>query len=290
MIKEAISPYIRRAWDHSVSHSLVIRERDLWDYELMYIKEGELLVTVEQETYHGVSGDVFLFKPRQKHSIRSQGNTYVRQPHIHFDLIEDDFSAEIPISFKPEEEMDEPEKRWFREDLLSSGPMALPNHIQLRHPAVFEQMLFDLISEYRLKLPFFQLNVKGQCIKLITYLIRERHWTTAPQVQSNLPLLLNIQEYLSHHTDSDITLDELSSMFHLSKYYLARLFRHAFNTSPIQYHQMMRLEKAKQLIQFTDIPLKDISENLGFININVFSRAFKNKEGVPPSHYRRKHE
>jgi AraC-like DNA-binding protein len=254
----------------------------------MYIKEGQIQVTVEQETYYGVSGDVFLFKPRQKHSIQSRGNAFVRQPHIHFDLIEEENSAEVPISFIPEEEMSDLEKSWFREDLLSSGSLDLPNHIRLRHPAVFEQMLFDLITEFRLKLPYFHLNVKGQLIKLITYLIRERHWTTAPNVQSNLPLLLNIQEYLSHHTDSDITLDELSSMFHLSKYYLARLFRNAFNTSPIQYHQMMRLEKAKQLIQFTDIPLQDISEQVGFLNINVFSRAFKNKEGVPPSHYRRK--
>lgn len=285
-----ISPYIRRAWDRTItSLPWVIQERDLWDYELVYIKEGEVQVTVESQTYSGKPGDVFLFKPRQKHSIRSEGVISIRQPHIHFDLIEEPNSPDIPISFIPEEKMSPVEKTWFRTDHLSQGSLALSSHIRLRHPAVFEEMLNEIVMEFSLRLPLSELTMKGQLIKLLSYLLREQHWNTDPHVQNHLPLLLNIQQYLSHHTDCDVTLEELSSLFHLSKYYLAHLFRNAFQMSPIKYHQMIRLEKAKHLIQFTDMTIKDISEMLGYANIYTFSRAFKNKEGVAPSDYRHKH-
>ncbi|CAG7628695.1 helix-turn-helix domain-containing protein [Paenibacillus allorhizosphaerae] len=288
MSEALISPFIRRAWDSRVSVPWHIRERDLWDYELLYVKEGEVVVTVNHCTYEGIPGDVFLFKPRQKHSIRSVGAADIRQPHIHFDLLEQADSGGVPISFVPEEEMSPEQKQWFRTDRLSDGPIALPNHMRLKNPAAFEQMLFDLITEFQLKLPYHELQTKGQFIKLLTYLVREHHWSSIPQVSGHLPILLNIQQYLNHHSDCDVTLDALSSMFHISKYYLARLFRSAFGMSPIQYHQTVRLEKAKQLIQFTDMTMQSISERLGFANIHVFSRAFKNKEGVAPSHFRRK--
>jgi AraC-like DNA-binding protein len=284
-----ISPYIRRAWDRTItSLPWVIRERDLWDYELLYIKEGEVQITVDSQTYNGSPGDVFLFKPRQKHSIRSEGTTSIRQPHIHFDLVEEPNSPEIGISFIPEEEMNNIQKSWFRKDQLSHGPLAISNHIRLRHPAVFEKMLYEITMEFSLKLPYSKMTMKGQFIKLLSYLLREQHWNTNPQVQNNLPLLLNIQQYLSNHTNCDVTLEELSSLFHLSKYYLAHLFRKAFQMSPIKYHQIVRMEKAKQLIQFTDMSINDISEMLGYPNIYTFSRAFKNIEGVAPSDYRRR--
>ncbi|ULL13855.1 AraC family transcriptional regulator [Paenibacillus sp. H1-7] len=281
-----LSPYVRRAWDHSASSPWSVRPRTLWDYELLYIKEGQLLITIEDITYEGIPGDLFLFKPGQRHSIRSNSSLGVRQPHIHFDLVEQSDSPYIPVSFITEEEMNEQELTWFRPDLLSVGPFALPNRIRLTHPAVMEQMLFDLIHEYHLRLPYYHLQMKSQLLKLLTYLIRERHWSETPQIHAHQSLLLSVRHFITEHTHTDISLDELSTRFHISKYYLTRLFRDAFHMSPIQYHQTVRIEKAKQLIQFTGLTIQSIADQLGYANIHTFSRAFKNKEGVAPSNYR----
>jgi AraC-like DNA-binding protein len=69
---------------------------------------------------------------------------------------------------------------------------------------------------------------------------------------------------------------------------LITLFNQTFGMSPIQYHQLMRIEKAREMIQFTDEPLKRIAELIGFPDIYSFSKAFKKIEGVNPSFYRKK--
>src|SRR5690606_37351175 len=66
-----ISPYIRCAWDDTIEAPFEIEERVLYDYELLYMKEGEIKVSVEGKEYHGIPGDIFLFKPMEAHSIKS---------------------------------------------------------------------------------------------------------------------------------------------------------------------------------------------------------------------------
>ncbi|WP_135555400.1 AraC family transcriptional regulator [Paenibacillus cymbidii] len=282
----SLSPYIRFASDSVIQSPWYMRERDLWDYEFLYLMEGEIVVTIAGHACCGVPGDLFILRPGRRHTIRSVGETTVRQPNVHFDLVERPDSRDVTISFLRKEEMSAAEIGWFREDLLSAGPFELPDHMRLRHPAVFEKLLFALIAEYRMKLPFAKLRMQGHFLNLFAYLLREYEWGRTPLVRDKMPLLLQVEQYLNHH-DADISLDELSNKFHISKFYLARLFQNAFGMSPIRYHQLARLEKAKQLLRFTELPIQQIAYQLGFSSIHDFSRAFKKQEGVAPSHYRR---
>lgn len=281
-----LSPYVRHADDNPVKPPWKIGPRHLWDYEILYLKQGRLRITIEQKTYEGVPGDIFIFKPRQLHSILLVGHEPLRQPHVHFDLIEQTNSPDLRISFRTEKEMNEVERTQFRADLLSKDPLQLPNHIRLPHPAVFEQMLYELIQEFSMKLPLYEMNCKAMMIRMLTYLAREQQWSRSPNVQSHIQTLMNIQQYL-HSYEHEISLLKLADQFCISKYYLNRLFSDAFGMGPIQYHQMMRIQKAKQLLQYTNMSIQEIADQLGYQNIHSFSRAFKNKEGVAPSQFRK---
>lgn len=282
----SISPYIRVAMDSYIDCPWSVPERVLWDYEILYLKQGELLVTLEDRSYTAAPGDVFIFKPKQRHSIVRVGDSPVRQPHIHFDLFQLPDSHEVQVSFKGLDEMDDGERRKFRSDLLSKPPYELPSYIRLRNTVPFESMLFDLIQEYEMKLPFYELRLKGMFLDLLVHILRECLWEKAPHVRPHLDVLLEIQHYLNHHTESIVSLDDLADKFGFSKYYLNRLFKSAFKMSPVRYHQQAKMEKAKQAIQFTNEPLSRIAERFGYPSIHSFSRAFKNNEGVPPSFYR----
>ncbi|QGQ98399.1 AraC family transcriptional regulator [Paenibacillus psychroresistens] len=282
-----ISPYVRIAMDIYQLPYWQVMERVIWDYEFLYLKEGELIVTIEERIYHGRPGDVFIFKPKLRHSIKVTGYKPVRQPHIHFDLLEQEDSAEVRTSFIMEAEMSEHEKTLFRTDLLSEPPYNLPDYVRLNNPDSFEKLLFELISEFQLKAPFYEIHIKGLMINLLILLIREHHWNQSPQLQNKLQELQLIQRYLNEITDREVSLEELSKEFSISKYYLVRLFKTAFHMSPIQFHRLARFEKAKQLIQYTNLPFKQIADQTGFQNIHAFSRAFKKIAGAAPSAYRR---
>jgi AraC-like DNA-binding protein len=280
------SPYVRLARDTIHSANWKINPRDIWDYEILYLMEGELLVTVNNQSYHGVPGDLFIFKPLETHSIKTIGEKQVRQPHLHFDLVEQPNSAEVSISFRRETDMSESEKTQFRADLLSGTAYDLPNHLRLENTEIIEKKIFEIISEYQMKMPLYEFNLKGMMINLLAHIIREYRWSQTPYLQRNMKDLLHMQQYLNHHIDREVTLEELSRKFNISKYYLLRLYKSTFQMSPIQYHRAVRLEQAKQLIQYTNLSMKEIADRLGYQNIHAFSRAFKAKEGVAPSELR----
>lgn len=67
-------------------------------------------------------------------------------------------------------------------------------------------------------------------------------------------------------------------------------FRKHFKTivgeSPHQYHQRIRLERAKELLETTLLNINEISDQTGFDSVYHFSKLFKAKTGVSPSTYR----
>jgi AraC-like DNA-binding protein len=284
-----LSPYIRIAMDHRATQGFHLRERAIFDYELLYVKEGRVLVTVNGRHYNGEPGDLFLFKPGEPHSIRTKpGFPIFRQPHIHFDLFERSDSADVKISFKPVGEMTPQERAWIREDVLSEPPFRFPNHIRPRNPLAYETMLIGIIDEYRRKTPYYETNLKGMLIQLLVALLRELYWQERPHVLPNMDALQSAKSYILARLDRELTVGELAAAANMSKSSFIRSFKSAFGITPIKYYQMMRIERAKELIQYTSMPITRIADSLGFPSIHAFSRAFRALEGVAPSSYRRK--
>jgi AraC-like DNA-binding protein len=281
-----LSPYVRVAMNHQLKPGAIIAERMIWDYELLYVKQGTLEIELKHTTYEASTGDVLLFKPRQRHAIRVIGETPVDQPHIHFDLFELPNSSTVPISFKHEREMSEEEEGWFREDLLSGTDIELPELIRLRSIQPFENLLFRIIREYEMQLPFYHPRMKGLMIELLVFLLRDSYRSFPIGEVNGIDQLTEIQHYMNAHANRELALDELAGKFHLSKHRLIHLFKSVYGITPIQYHQKMRLERGKNMLKFTQLTIQEISESLGFPSIHAFSRAFKNKEGRSPSLFR----
>lgn len=283
-----LSPYIRVAMDSVVPSNWYLPERVLFDYELIYIKEGKVRVTMEDEVYYGESGDLFLFRPKQRHSIQKIGTAVVRQPHLHFDLIYREDSPDVKVSFKTLSDMTVDEMKWFRNDELASLNPPVASHLRLRNPVLIEKMIFEIIREFQMKLPYYEITMNGLFLQLFNAILRENYWNHNPHLVSNIGEMEQLRIYLKHNIDRKVTLDELSKISGISKYYLISLFKQTFGMSPIQYHLFQRIEKAKEWIQFTNNPISEIAENTGFPDIHSFSKAFKKIDGVSPSFYRKK--
>ncbi|REE69611.1 AraC-like DNA-binding protein [Paenibacillus taihuensis] len=284
---EIISPYIRVAIDSVVDESWAVTERVIWDYELLYLMEGQLLVMVEDRVYHGTAGDFFFFKPGERHSIQNIGGTRVRQPHVHFDLYTDALSAQIGVSFKPLEAMTSKERSWMRANELAEAPYDVPSYFRPSDGLPITQALFGLIREFETKPPFYELRMKSALLAILAQIMREQYWGSKTSSDGHMELLADVRSYIENHANRSVKLDELAERFHLSKFYLIGLFKTMFHMTPIQYHQHIRIEKAKTMIQFTHHSLQDIADQLGYANIHAFSRAFKTSAGCCPSEFRR---
>ena len=65
-----------------------------------------------------------------------------------------------------------------------------------------------------------------------------------------------------------------------------KAFKHSTKKSPNQYLLDLRLDKAKELLQFTTLTVDEISYKTGFNSIAYFSNYFKKRNGISPRAYR----
>ena len=97
----------------------------------------------------------------------------------------------------------------------------------------------------------------------------------------------NILSYLEKNINNKITLNELANHLNLSKIYLAQVFKKEIGKSIIQYFNNLKIDKAKNLILEGENNLTLISDKVGFVDYNYFSRAFKKITGYSPKQYQR---
>lgn len=100
-------------------------------------------------------------------------------------------------------------------------------------------------------------------------------------------MLRQIYEYIDKHYNETLTLYDLVDVFHMSYSYLSTYFSHTTNMGFNEYLNRVRINKAKDLLLHTDIPIAQIGEKVGYIDQSYFSKVFKKNVKMSPSEYRR---
>ncbi|WP_139491182.1 helix-turn-helix domain-containing protein [Brevibacillus dissolubilis] len=100
-------------------------------------------------------------------------------------------------------------------------------------------------------------------------------------------VLEQVKDYLQRNYSKDIKLEEVAEQFHLSPYYLSKMFSQQCGITFIDYLTQLRIEQAKRYLAHSEKGLKEIAIEVGYANPNYFSRVFKKVTGQAPSEYRR---
>ncbi len=126
---------------------------------------------------------------------------------------------------------------------------------------------------------------------LMTYLLK--HYSGAypslPTVKGGLapPVRNLIVDYIESHLDQPLSLQELAAVALLSEYHFARMFKQSLGLPPHQYVNNRRLEKARQLLQHSDLALAEIALQCGFSSQSHFSNRFRSHYNCTPGQLRR---
>lgn len=96
-----------------------------------------------------------------------------------------------------------------------------------------------------------------------------------------------IEQYLNEHFKEDITLQTLSELTYLNKYYLVHSFKNYKGVSPINYLIQIRINEAKHLLETTNYSIAKIATQSGFSSQSYFSQIFKRMTNMTPNDYRK---
>ena len=94
-------------------------------------------------------------------------------------------------------------------------------------------------------------------------------------------------ELMQERLSEDISLDELAAEARLSPYHFARMFKESVGVPPRVYLTQLRLERACELLETTDLPVTEVAMEVGYSSNQVLARLFVKHRHTTPSDYRR---
>ena len=94
-------------------------------------------------------------------------------------------------------------------------------------------------------------------------------------------------ELMRARLSEDISLDELAAEARLSPFHFARMFKQSLGVPPRVYLTRLRVEKACELLEHTDLPVTEIALEVGYSSNQVLARVFTKHRHMNPTSYRR---
>ena len=227
--------------------------------ELIYVTSGTLEVSIDGLDYTLSEGDISICFPNLVHSTRTLYS-----------------STEILLIFDVELIAD------FSNELLKTRPLC--PHIQ---SSMVTHKIIRCINELN---ECFESNTDSRIITgyfciLLGYLLPKLTLIENKGIY-DLNACQQLLIYIDNHFKETITLDSLSIVLNISKYYISHLFTSKVKMSFPTYLNMQRVRYAKHLLKTTTMPITEISYESGFNSSRTFYRFFKETYHITPLQYR----
>ena len=96
-------------------------------------------------------------------------------------------------------------------------------------------------------------------------------------------------DYIQLNLSKEISISELASLTGYTEYYLSDKFKKETGVPLFLYIRYAKTERAKLLLESTDLTVREISEALAFNTPNYFTKCFREVVGCTPAQYRKQH-
>ena len=125
------------------------------------------------------------------------------------------------------------------------------------------------------------LDIQIDALYIFTELVHEKQ-----AGRSSYAYIENTKAYIENHLNKKFTLDELAETIGLNPTYLSRRFSLEVGVGIQEYTRKKRIEAAKNMLRFSDVPIKRIASYLCFPSQSYFGDVFKKYTGMTPQAYR----
>lgn len=253
------------------------------EMEFLLLTGGDLLFQIEDTSFELHTGDAIFIPCGTLHSARSISTASVS----FYALV---FSPEFIISSF---------------DTAAYNAYVLPvMHNNLKYAVVLKnddtfwhQEILDRLNYFFFSEPNKELFIRGQLLLLWNTLyqnhiagITKSGSSAVNRLNTNHILSEQLQpviDYMQKNYAQALTLDELSSIVHLSDGQFCRSFKHLTGMTPFAYLVRLRILESCHDLSATNKKITDIATTHGFNNISYYNRAFLKVMNITPTEYRR---
>ncbi len=235
-------------------------------YEILYVAGGQLTYIIENKEYSGSSGDIFITRPRELHTIVFNSDEEYERHFVQFD-----------------------------EEFLNFLSPTLLNRIN--HAAERHKILASTASEFNLYDFFHSLSdciSKKECefdtlaqayISMLLVGICKCTASSYSEPTKSLGGSDKIKQFLNTRFSSNLSLQEIADKLFLNKYYMCHMFKAETGMTIKEYIGILRFTYACKL-HFEGKPLSEISVACGYSDYSQFYKSFiKYSGGLSPKKF-----
>jgi AraC family transcriptional regulator len=172
-----------------------------------------------------------------------------------------------------------------------------PQRLQLLpHPAIQQDLMVEAIGlalKAEMESGCMGGKIYGETLTnaLVIHLLRH-YCNYIPQIQSYSgglpsPKLKQVLDYIHNNLEEALSLEAIAAQIGMSHYYFCSLFKQSLGVSPWQYVIQQRVDRAKQLLKTTELPISDIALLCGFASQTHLNKHFYRLVGITPKNYRK---
>ncbi|WP_162903106.1 helix-turn-helix domain-containing protein [Taibaiella koreensis] len=242
------------------------------EHVLLCVLQGSVLLTMGAQTYTIAKNEMTLLKKATVVPYEKKGDS--DGEHIYYGLM---FSIKDDLikSFLATTEKITPKG--------TSGEIRTGVHAMTECLITFASSLRPYFQNTAEVYPG-QLSLKMK--EMLYHLGIGNHALYQQLLQFHQPVQTGIQYIMEEYYTSPVPIAELAYMSGRSLSSFKRDFQAVYNMPPATWIRKRRLQKAKEMLEATQLPVSDICFSLGFENMSHFSRIFKDFHGQAPSFYR----
>ena len=248
-------------------------------HELVIVFDGEGTHYISDEKYNISQGDIFLIKPGTKHAYDNTEdlkliNLLYLPKQLNISLYNLSNSPGYHAFFELEPAMRK--QHGFKSRLhLSSGKLEY-----------IKKLINSIDKELNSRKPEALFMAVSYFMQVIGFIARSYTKSEIPE-QIYILNLSEVISYIETNYQHNISIAELAKKASLSEITLYRMFKKAFNMSPVNYIISVRIARAQEMLSNDKLNISEIASETGFSDSNYFSRTFKKLIGVSPRLYRR---
>lgn len=122
---------------------------------------------------------------------------------------------------------------------------------------------------------------------LVEHLSIEKKDKVELKSEKNKHRIISIINYIDDNYHEDLTIEQLSEVFHLSEGHLSKLFKENLGMTIKAYISQTRAKEVRNALLTSDLPLIDIAITCGFPNVKSMNKVFKDLYQCTPNQFRR---
>ena len=264
-------------WISKIKYEHQVLKKHTHDfYHMFYIKKGKGIMHIDENDYDICENEIYLCPPGTYHGMTAQEDIPVSVIEIKFTISHEDLQKLI-FNMQKRIKCNTYDFYLKLEELLKEA---------FYKSSLYKETIDTGFTKLLLELARSAKNENHSYSAVVNGIFKNNSMETIKDGAGSSAVLKNVLEYINNNYSEDITLKQLAEVGAVSPGHLNKIFKEAFNMSPMKFINNFRLDKAKELMMYSDFNISQISDLVGFSSIHYFSRYFKKKENMTPNEYR----